>query len=346
MTRVSLLACLLLLAPAVQAQAWQDDVDAEEAAWQAQQAAATDAYHARMATALAASGNVREQVFAEILRPANAVETRPPAGDAPSRAVPRDPAAEARLRALADRAGDDRLAQQLLLVALHDPDSPVRSTVARRWQALDPGNLVPLLHAGLPVDVLLAEARRTTHASTRMYDAVRWIMQAYLRHPPTPAEFAALSGGEVYHADEAAAVAAMGMFAAVVVPSQRVLVEACRANAVRATPTRAADCRHVAGVLADHSDSTLDRMVGLSILGELAASPAERAALDARRREMDWQMMQWGRLAQQQERDGAGQFVRLLRDASVQSEWQLAERVLAEAGVPLQPPAGWTPPRR
>src|SRR5690606_13797940 len=219
-------------------------VDEDAAAWLAQQAAATDAYHARVATALAASGNVRDQVFTEILRPAAGVETRAPAGDAPSRAVPRDPAAEAKLRAIAGRAGDDRLAQQLLLVAIDDPSSPLRTGAARNWQAADPGNLVPLLHAGLSVDALLVEARRTTHASTRMYDAVRWIMQAYQRHPPSAAELTALSGGEIYHADEAAAVAAMGMLAAAVVPSYRALVEACRADALRATPTRTADCGH------------------------------------------------------------------------------------------------------
>lgn len=346
MTRALLLACLLLVAPPLHAQSWQDEPDADEAAWLEQQAGAADAYHARIATALAASGNVRDQVFAEILRPAAGVETRSPAGDAPSRAVPRDPESDARLRAIASRAGDDRLALQLLVVAISDPASPLRARIARRWQAADPGNLVPLLHAGLGIDALLAEARRTTHASTRMYDAVRWMMAAYLRHPLTATELAAISGGGVYHAEEAAAVSTIGMWAAIAVPSLRTLVEACRPDALRATPTRAADCRHVADVFADHSDGTLDRMVGLSMLRALAVSNAERAAIDARQRTTDWQMMHWGRIAQQQERDGAAQFVRLLRDASIQNELQLAERVLAEAGVPLQPPAGWTPPRR
>ena len=68
--------------------------------------------------------------------------------------------------------------------------------------------------------------------------------------------------------------------------------------------------------------------------------------IQALRRRMDWQMLEWGRIATAQERDGAAQFVRLLGDPSVQTEQDLVERILAEAGVPLDPPAGWQPPRR
>jgi hypothetical protein len=347
MTRASLLlASLLLLAPAAHAQTWDGGADDAQSAWLEQQAAATQAYRARIAAAMAASGDVREQALAELLRQPATAQVSSPAGDAPSRPVPRDAAADARLRAVAARAGGDRLANQLLIAAAGDPASPVRIEAARRWQVADPGNLAALLHTGAPVDALLAEARRATHASTRMYEAVRWIADAFLRHPLTAAERAALSGGDAYHEEEAAAVSAMALWATSMAPALDGLLAACRGTALRAAPTRSADCRHVADLLADRSDSVLERMIGLSLLRELATGSAERAAIDGQRRDMDWQMLQWGRVARQQPRDGAAQFVRLLRDDSIQSELQLVQRVLQEAGVPLEPPAGWTPPRR
>lgn len=178
-----------------------------------------------------------------------------------------------------------------------------------------------------------------------MYEAVRWISAAFQRHPLTAAEREALAGGEAYHEEEAAAVSAMALWATSMAPALDGLLAACRGTALRAAPTRSADCRHVADLLADRSDSVLERMIGLSLLRELAAGSTERAAIDAQRRHMDWQMLQWGRIARQQPRDGAAQFVRLLHDGLIRTEPQLVQRVLQEAGVPLEPPAGWTPPR-
>src|SRR3546814_16477998 len=57
-------------------------------------------------------------------------------------------------------------------------------------------------------------------------------------------------------------------------------------------------------------------------------------------------MIQWNRAATAQPDDGAAQFVRLLRDPAVLRERDLFERVLAEAGIPPYPPAGWEMPRR
>ena len=111
MTRTLLFAILLCVAPALQAQSWQDADDAEEAAWQEQQAAASQAYQLRVAEALSASGEPREQAFAELLRRQSTAADAGtvPAGDLPSRAAPRDPALESRLHAIAARAGDDHV---------------------------------------------------------------------------------------------------------------------------------------------------------------------------------------------------------------------------------------------
>src|SRR3546814_20498701 len=71
-----------------------------------------------------------------------------------------------------------------------------------------------------------------------------------------------------------------------------------------------------------------------------------RSEAQALRRRQDWQMIQWNRAATAQPDNGAAQFVRLLRDPAVLRERDLFERVLAEAGIPPDPPAGWEMPRR
>jgi hypothetical protein len=56
-------------------------------------------------------------------------------------------------------------------------------------------------------------------------------------------------------------------------------------------------------------------------------------------------MLEWGRASEDLPRDGAGQFVRLLADPTVRTEADLIARALQDAGVALEPPAGWQPPR-
>src|SRR5690606_10510868 len=124
------------------------------------------------------------------------------------------------------------------------------------------------------------------------------------------------------------------------------LVDGCSAQMLRALPARRGDCAHVASLLADRSTNIADEHAGLAMLGALASTPVERSELQSRLRRMDWRMLEWGRLGQQQPRYGAGQFARLLADPTIQSEQQLVERVLQEAGVTAEPPPGWSPPRR
>lgn len=340
MSRMLLIA-ILLLPLGAWAQAW-DEPAPDAAATLAE--AAHRAHAMRVAQVLAKTGGARELAFAALLRDRAATAEAPmEAGDAPSRRVPADPEAAAWLRAAAAKAGGDVLAHQLVLAAADD--DALRREAAGRWHSAEPGNLVPLLSLGLPADALLAQARRAVDADAHLYDGVRWMRAALARHPPTADEQRALAGGEPFLADEAAAMAAMAYAAAVALPSYHDLVQACRGTALQASPTRAADCRHVASLLADRADNALGERVGLSMLTELAQRGPERAGVEARQRRMDWQMQQWGRLASQQPRDGAAQFVRLLDDPSIRSERQLAERVLQEGGVAPEPPQGWRPPR-
>lgn len=328
-----LLAAVLLVVPAAHAQEPGEGPPPE-------QVAAHLAHTQRLATALAREGGARELALAALLRQAGMAQAGP--GAAPG--VP-DAQAQAWLRAAASRAGADVIANQLLIAAA-PADDPIRVEAARRWQAAEPDNLAPLLHAGLTIEALLAQARTATRADAGMYPAVRWIAVAWRRHPPGAAEQAAMTGGEGFDLDEAAAVSAMGLWAAAARPDYTALVEACSGQMLRALPARRDGCLHVATLLADHSTSIADAHAGLAMLRALAPDAASRGDVDARQRVMDWRMLQWGRLAQQQPRGGAQQFARLLRDPQILSEQQLAERVLAEGGIAAEPPTGWQAPRR
>lgn len=340
MTRLLLFAALLLLLPAAQAQEWNDADPTMLAAEAAQQAYAT-----RLANTLDRDGGARERALAVLLRRAGQPQAGASGGNAPSRPTPPDPQAEARLREALAKAGGDVLALQLLAAASADQPA-LRQEVARRWRDADPGNLVPLLQAGLTTEALLAQARGATRADAHMYEGMRWIMSVHRRHSPTAAEQSALAAGQAFDPDTFAALSASGLWAMTVMPGYGSPLEACGERMLRAVPARAGDCRHVADLLVDHADTVAGQVVGLAILHELATTPAEREAVARRQRPIDWRMLEWGRTVSAQDDQGIAQFVRLLADPSIESERQLADRVLQEAGIALDPPEGWTPPRR
>ena len=330
-----LLVFALLVLPATHAQQRTQEEPSPE------QLGAQQAYLQRVADTLATQAGERKLALAALLRGA---ATQAQDADAPSGPV-RDAQAQAWVQAAAKNPGGDAQADRLL-VAAAAPDHPLRLAAVRRWQSADPGNLVPLLHAGLDVDALLAQARGVSRADARLYEDVRWIASTLRRYPPSVAEQAAIAGGQPFHGDEAAAITAMVLWAANATPAYAVLVEGCGERMLRALPARRADCRHVAAVLSDTSTTIAGQHAGLAMLHALAADAGERAQVASRQRRMDWRMLQWGRLAREQPRGGAAQFVRLLSDPDIRTEQQLVARVLAEAGVPSDPPPGWTPPRR
>lgn len=348
--------CLILLLFAAGAHAQMPPpeapaMSAEEAArLQAAQQAAR-AWHARMAVELAASGKARELALAATLLQLAARNPAPDAGiegDAPSQPTPRDPRVDQWRRLASARAGSDVIANALLTGADSGApgDAAIRGEAIERWRRLEPDNLQPLLYGDANIGPRLAQARTTKRFDGHLYDQVRWIQSALLAHPPTEAERSAMTFDGDFSPDESAAMRAMGIVLAVAAPPLQPLMEACRGEALSSTPTRADDCRHVARVMADASDAGLGTSVGIRLLEQLATNDAERAQTQARRRRMDWQMLEWGRLSAAQPRDGAAQFVRLLHDPAVHSEQDLLERVLEEGGVALDPPAGWQPPRR
>lgn len=350
---VSSLAVLLTAAFACGAQVPPPGDSRMSAAEVAQLQAAQDAsaaYHARIATELAATGQPRELAFAATLLPlADRVmpEGAVPGGDAPSQPIARDPRV-AQWRTLASaRAGSDVLANVLLLQGDARVADATRDQALERWRRLEPDNLAPRLYAGDAGDAAgwLPQAGAHARLDMHYYEQLRWIEAALAAHPPHAAERAMFGGADVAQ-DEAAAIAAAGIMAAAALPGLRTLSEACRADALDAAPTRRADCRHVGRVAAETADTSLGTSIGIGLLEATSTTPAQRAEAQALRRRHDWRMIQWSRAATSQPDDGAAQFARLLRDPAVRSERDLVERVLDEAGIPPDPPAGWEMPRR
>jgi len=327
----------------------EEGMTAEEAAQMQAVQDATQAYYTRAAIELAVGDKARDLALAATLLQF-ATQAPPPDGarasDAPSQPSPQDPRIDEWRRLASTRGGKDVLVDALLMQADTPGNTQRRDQAAERWRRLEPDNLAPLLFTASPATDLVAAARTTSRFDLHMYEQVRWMQSALQAHPPGAAERAILSGGEDVPPNEAAAMTAMGIWAAVGIPSMQAVTAACRGDARSSSPTRREDCRHVAQVMADQSDTSIGTSIGIALLQQIAATPEQRLDADERRRRQDWWMLQWGRVASQQPHDGSEQFARLLLDPTIGREQDLIERVLTDAGVALDPPAGWQPPPR
>lgn len=298
------------------------------------------AYYSRIAERIAASGQPRELAFAATLRMIASLS-----GLAPD--APQAPDAQVRAwrrQALA-RGADDVLALTLLLQG----DERMRELAAARWRALEPDNFAAWLAGNPTAEVLLPAAARSSRYDNYFYPRVRWMVNALRAHPPTASEAQAFLAASdpvpaAFDSEEFAVIAAISIDV-VAIPALLPLMQACRGEAQAATFSRRSECRRAAELMADRSDSLLSENVGIGMLGQLASSDAERTEALQRRRRFDWQMQQRIRVdsgAQRPEQN----FLRLFRDPSLVNERELTERMLREAGVPLDPPDGWQSPRR
>ena len=301
-------------------------------------------YWQRVASVLQDSDVVREralaaQLFAFEGKPRRAAEQgRQP--DSPREALARQ------LIADVDRS-DDAVALAVAAqagAALADKALVVASM--QRWRSLEQDNLAPLLFSSMPVDELLVAARAATRYQSHGYDQVRLMSDAFQRVPISREETGADAWKEYPSAELRAGVAAFAIWAAQAFPSLRLLTEACRDEALEATPTRRADCLHVARTLASHSDNQLMAGMGIGMLKRAANTPEDIALADTLARNHAWQQRKYHEVLSSQR--GTAQeaegMLRLLRTPGIDSEIQLLEAALREQGISLLPPQDWNPP--
>lgn len=290
---------------------------------------AWNAYMRRVAQELGRAGDARHLAFAAIL---GGPDASPQQRHSPGQA-------QAWAQAALDAGGQDVQAYRLITATKSRLTGTVRAEAVLRWSRLEPGNLAPLMYQDLPASQLLERARSATHSDMGLYEDVRWMQSALLRHRPTAQELAALDDGQAFSVQENAAVTAMGISAAFVFPNYMALTRTCKAELLSDDVQRLADCRHVAGLLTARSSTVLDQAVGLALWRQLAQTEDERAWALEQRRHFDWRMDQSGR-----HMPDMAQWMRLLFDPSVANEQQMHERILLQAGIPAEPPAGWQRP--
>ena len=301
-------------------------------------------YWQRVASVLQDSDVVREralaaQLFAFEGKPRRAAEQgRQP--DSPREALARQ------LIADVDRS-DDAVALAVAAqagAALADKALVVASM--QRWRSLEQDNLAPLLFSSMPVDELLVASRKATRYQSHGYDQVRLMSHAFQRIPISRQETGAAAWKEYPSAELRAGVAAFAIWAAQGFPSLKPLTTACRDAALEATPARRADCLHMARILANHSDNLLMAVMGIGMLKRAANTPEDKALAAALARNHAWQQHQYFEVLTS--RRGTAQEVedtlRLLHAPGINSEVQLRDAALREAGISLLPPQGWVAP--
>ncbi len=215
----------------------------------------------------------------------------------------------------------------------------------QRWRDRDQGNLAPLLAAasedgGLSPDTILALAQGAVRAEFYFDDILRpMIWAARVQPPPLAVLDSAADSPEAFGAQVGSTIWSVANdtgFAG--------LTAACIGPALNAEPQRRMQCRHVARLLAEESDTLLARGVGvrLRLHSETEEAPLRVAAVAYRRHH--WQQQQWQTLQQREPQRYAREFARKLADDARSTEIGVVARLLADAGIALDPPADWVAP--
>jgi len=310
-------------------------------------------YHRELARALVEENTPRSLVLAALLW-TDAV------GEGDAAAWPRGDAADVeanRWRAEARmRANDDPVALLLTMGREANPRKTGDDATVARWRAVDPKNLTPWMYdladeataltsdsaAEPPLrDGFFDVARATERFDLYFDDVVRETTLAVRRHPPSASMRKTLFAPDYPNLDAYAYGLGTALWASAAVPSFMPLVQACKGEPLRATPTRAADCRAMAGLLRERSDTMFGRLFGIALVRRAATDDAERLAIKDERRREDWRMAQW-REAMLLDPDGTSMHTtaRLLESADI-SEMALMDAAIARAGLSSEPPPDW-----
>lgn len=236
-------------------------------------------------------------------------------------------------------AKDDVLVYILLISGNSESGKESRLEAADRWAALEPDNLAPFLNSRGDTAVLQAPHAEFARMDVHYVQQLRWIAGALLADPPTAAEAKALYRGEVDTAEKFASALATSLWAVTLTPFVDI-VHACKGTALDVEPGRRTRCRAIADVMSAKSDTLIGRSIGLAMLANVMTE-GEKPFVAERRREHDWQLKQWSLVSAENDNKNRNEFLRLINDTRNSSEIEVMHAMLAEAGIPSDPPAGW-----
>jgi len=257
-------------------------------------------------------------------------------------------------QAAVQNAGRDGMVYRMVLMFMQPPGpqdedgNRLRETAARRWLALDAGNLAPLLHMEQSAQQLLAQATAASHNDEREFETLRWIYASLRQYPPTAQEAKVLQQtwdeGRLPSAQwkDMAMLTTISLTAAANTPRYGQLHTACKKDALEAEPARRAACHRAALVLGSRSTSSIATLLGLRLQMDLATSAHECQAIKAKSLPPRWLLHQWGQWLRQ---PGHGSLMdyakRTLTDPTVRSEQDVMQTLLRAHGMELVPPPGW-----
>ncbi len=322
-------------------------------------------YLRQLADALVQDGAPRDVALAVLLRATSQLH--------PKEGFRKDDVLIAAWRAQAlARGGDDPLVYALLMMAPDGDAAPEREVsesasigqkwrtdVARRWRVSDPDNLASIWASHLrntttvegdraadaprpamTIDpTFFADARRATKYDTAYDDIARLMIAAMRRHPPSEAMWKNMRGEQSVSHDAYAANLGLNMWVSNM-PAFQHMVMSCKGESL-AFQQRREDCRHIAELMATHSDTLIARLIGIAIGRYSARDAADKQAFAAQRRTIDWQMAQW-RLANEADTANEGErFAALISTHADISESEIMRRTIEMAGLPLEPPQDW-----
>jgi len=235
-----------------------------------------------------------------------------------------------------NKGGDNPIVAILLQNDMRSVDG-LAGRARARWRDREPGNLVPAMDSGEPVEVLLARADTFDRFSLHLSDLLSTIDAALATFPADETQRALLRETRLdlqsLSADYALSWSVMAS------PSFTPLVGACKGDARHATPTRNDDCRQLGRTMLAHSDSVLGEMFGAALL-RYDDDDALRAEGDAWRREWAWQSKRLRALGERAE--GACPPAKRRATPGL-GERDAIRACLRDAGIATKPPADWSP---
>jgi|GEM_PF-1706154 len=310
-----------------------DDADRQVQAMYAQ-------YVQRVAQALVASGQARETALAAMLVSEH--------GALRAQAAPWWQAALA-------SAGRDGMVYHMALFFMkpHNPQeahtAQLRQDAARRWLALDAGNLAPVLYQDVPAAQLLEQAAASTHFDLQLHASLRWIYAILRRYPPTAQEARVFQqtfpeeGGPPWAWEDLLALTVMGLQGSYQGPHYNKLFTACKPDALRTHPAHLAPCHRAAWVLGSRATTVHETILGLRMQMHLATSAQECQSLRAKSTQLHWlshaRNQQWQHTEVQ---DLLRYAVRTLTSSGFEREQDALRAFLRERGASTEPPPGWS----